>query len=207
MEQRLVRAMSKKASKRSRRRHRRLPAASSPPQNTSGFRRLRGGGESRLTRNLRRPGRLFLRLWRRRRQRVGGDEAATAAAIEEEEEIESRSSTPRYILDKEGIFRWPPIKMEDGSGQILRKVKRKIYLKEGSLKGQCHEIFRFRFYHESSYPKPLKMTLGHFELFRKFAEIFASQGALQISTTPVENLAVVSTTPVANLPAEFFILE
>jgi hypothetical protein len=97
--------------------------------------------------------------------------------------------------------------MEDGSGQILRKVKRKIYLKEGSLKGQCHEIFRFRFYHESSYPKPLKMTLGHFELFRKFAEIFASQGALQISTTPVENLAVVSTTPVANLPAEFFILE
>jgi hypothetical protein len=135
MEQRLVRAMSKKASKRSRRRHRRLPAASPPPQNTSGFRRLRGGGESRLTRNLRRRGRLFLRLWRRRRQRVDAEEAA---AIEEEEEIESRSSTPRYILDKEGIFRWPPIKMEDNSGQILRKVNRK--LRERSLKGQSHRF-------------------------------------------------------------------
>jgi hypothetical protein len=136
MEQRLVRAMSKKASKRSRRRHRRIPATSPPPQNTSGFRRLRGGGESRLSRNLRRPGRLFLRLWRRRRQRVGDAEEATAA-IEEEEEIESRSSTPRYILDKEGIFRWPPIKMEDGSGQILRKVKRKLYMKEWSLRRLC----------------------------------------------------------------------
>ena len=143
MEQRLVRAMSKKASKRSRRRHRRLPAASPPPQNTSKFRRLRGGGESRLTRNLRRPGRLFLRLWRRRRQRADAEEAA---AIEEEEEIESRSSTPRYILDKEGIFRWPPIKMEDGSGQILRKVNGKLYLNERSLKGQCHDIFCLRFF-------------------------------------------------------------
>jgi hypothetical protein len=144
MEQRLVRAMSKKASKRSRRRHRRIPAASPPPQNTSGFRRLRGGGESRLTRNLRRPGRLFLRLWRRR-QRADGDEAAAVAAMaEEEEEIESRSSTPRYILDKEGIFRWPPIKMEDGSGQILRKV----HLIDRSLKGQCHDIFCLRFFHK-----------------------------------------------------------
>jgi hypothetical protein len=147
MEQRLVRAMSKKASKRSRRRHRRLPATSPPPQNTSGFRRLRGGGESRLTRNLRRPGRLFLRLWRRRRQRVDGEAAAAVAAMaEEEEELESRSSTPRYILDKEGIFRWPPIKMEDGSGQILRKVNRNLSQKERSLKGQSHEIFFLRFF-------------------------------------------------------------
>jgi hypothetical protein len=143
MEQRLVRAMSMKASKRSRRRHRRIPAASPPPLNTSGFRRLRGGGESRLTRNLRRPGRLLLRLWRRRRQRV---DAEAAVAIEEEEEIESRSSTPRYILDKEGIFRWPPIKMEDGSGQILRKVNRNLHQKERSLKGQSHEIFCLRFF-------------------------------------------------------------
>jgi hypothetical protein len=156
MEQRLVRAMSKKASKRSRRRHRRLPATSPPPQNTSGFRRLRGGGESRLTRNLRRPGRLFLRLWRPRRQRVSGDEEATAAAIEEQEEIESRSSTPRYILDKEGIFRWPPIKMEDGSGQILRKVNGKLYLNERSLKLQCHEIFAWGFFVKHLPPSPWK---------------------------------------------------
>ncbi len=33
------------------------------------------------------------------------------------------------------------------------------------------------FFHESSYPKTLKIALGHFDLFRKFAEIFASQVA------------------------------
>ena len=32
---------------------------------------------------------------------------------------------------------------------------------------------------------------------RKFAEIFASQGAPPVSTTPVANLPAVSTTPVA----------
>ncbi len=73
---------------------------------------------------------------------------------EEEEELESRSSTPRYILDKEGIFRWPPIKMEDGSGQILRKVNRK--LRERSLKGQCHEIFAWGCFVKHVPPSPWK---------------------------------------------------
>jgi hypothetical protein len=46
------------------------------------------------------------------------------------------------------------------------------------FKGQCHEIFCFRIFHESSSPKPLKTALQvHFEFVRKFAEIFASQGA------------------------------
>jgi hypothetical protein len=31
--------------------------------------------------------------------------------------------------------------------------------------------------------------LGHFEFFRKFAEIFASKGAPPVSTTPVANFA------------------
>jgi hypothetical protein len=42
----------------------------------------------------------------------------------------------------------------------------------GGLKGQCHEIFCFRFFQE---------------FFRKFAEIFASQGVPPVSTTPVAN--------------------
>ena len=45
------------------------------------------------------------------------------------------------------------------------------------LKGQCREIFCFMFFYKSSFPKPLKITLGSFRFFRKFAEIFTSQGA------------------------------
>jgi hypothetical protein len=42
------------------------------------------------------------------------------------------------------------------------------------------------FLHESPSPKPLKITLGWFWIFRKFAEIFASQGAPR-GTAPVAN--------------------
>jgi hypothetical protein len=35
------------------------------------------------------------------------------------------------------------------------------------LKGQCHEIFCFRFFHESPSPKQLKITLGSFRFFSK----------------------------------------
>ncbi len=49
--------------------------------------------------------------------------------------------------------------------------------------------FCFRFFHESSSPKHLKIT---FEFFRKFAEIFASQGTPQVSTTPVKNMGTKS---------------
>ncbi len=38
------------------------------------------------------------------------------------------------------------------------------------LKGQCHEIFCFRFFNESSSPKPLKITLGSFRFFSKIRE-------------------------------------
>jgi hypothetical protein len=51
------------------------------------------------------------------------------------------------------------------------------------LKGQCHKIFAFIFFHESVSPKPLSIQLGLF--FWKFAEIFAAQGAPQVSLTPV----------------------
>ncbi len=56
------------------------------------------------------------------------------------------------------------------------------------LNGQCHEIFCFRFFHESSSPKPLKRTLRSlFEFCRKFAEILAIQGAPLVSTTSAAN--------------------
>jgi hypothetical protein len=45
----------------------------------------------------------------------------------------------------------------------------------------------------------LPPSQDHFEFFQKFAEIFASQGAPPVSTTPVANLPPVSI-PVANLP-------
>jgi hypothetical protein len=47
-------------------------------------------------------------------------------------------------------------------------------------------------------PSPRVFHLDHFENFRKFPEIFASQGTPPVSTTPVANLPPVSATPVAN---------
>ncbi len=44
------------------------------------------------------------------------------------------------------------------------------------------------FFRESSFPKPLIIALGSFNFFLKFAEIFAIQGALPVSTTPAANL-------------------
>jgi hypothetical protein len=40
--------------------------------------------------------------------------------------------------------------------------------------------------------------LGHFQFFQKFAEIFASQGAPPVSTTPAANLPLMSRTLAAN---------
>jgi hypothetical protein len=59
-----------------------------------------------------------------------------------------------------------------------------------TLKGQCHEIFCFWFFHESVSPQPKSIPLGPFP--RKFAEIFASHGAITgipVSTTQVANFS------------------
>jgi hypothetical protein len=70
---------------------------------------------------------------------------------------------------------------------------------KGSLKGQYHEIFYFKFFHESVSPKPLSIQLGPFEFFSRFVEIFAAQGAPPVSTlTPGAILQPVSLIPVAN---------
>ncbi len=54
------------------------------------------------------------------------------------------------------------------------------------FKGTVPRDFRvFFFLHESVSPK--QYHYGHFEFFRKFAEIFAAQGAPPVSLTPVAN--------------------
>ncbi len=55
------------------------------------------------------------------------------------------------------------------------------------------------FFHESSLPKPPKITLGSFPTFLKIF-IFISEGAPPVSMTPAANLPPVSTAPAANLP-------
>jgi hypothetical protein len=48
-----------------------------------------------------------------------------------------------------------------------------------TLKGQCHEIFDFWFFHESVSPKPPSILLGPFRIFLKICgdTVFAAQGA------------------------------
>jgi hypothetical protein len=52
-------------------------------------------------------------------------------------------------------------------------------------------------------PRPRAFHLDRFEFFRKFAEIFGSQGAPPVSTTPVANLPPVPAIPVANFSTIF----
>jgi hypothetical protein len=51
---------------------------------------------------------------------------------------------------------------------------RRSYLPKGTV---SRDFLLQVFFHESSSPKPLKVTLGSLQLLQKFAEIFASQGA------------------------------
>jgi hypothetical protein len=52
-------------------------------------------------------------------------------------------------------------------------------------------------------PSSRVFHLDRLEFFRKFAEIFASQGAPPVSMTPVANLPPVSATPVTNFSTIF----
>ncbi len=64
-------------------------------------------------------------------------------------------------------------------------------------------FFASDFFHESPSSKSLKVIQGWSGIFSKFAEIFASQGAPPVSTTPVANLLLILLVlliPVANLP-------
>jgi hypothetical protein len=80
------------------------------------------------------------------------------------------------------------------------------------LKGQCYEIFYFRFFHESVSAKTLSIQLRRFfRIFSKGREDIRSSrcttgvvdagGTLPpVSVIPAENLPLESLTPVANLP-------
>jgi hypothetical protein len=119
--------MSKKKSKRAQHRRRRLQQ----PSSTAAEKQSVSVDDTDFMRSPPprrrhkwRPGQLWRRLWQRKkeRRRLSGERFYGDSAAEDEEEL-SRGSTPRYILDKAGIFRWPPIKlMDDDGGQLLRKV-------------------------------------------------------------------------------------
>ncbi len=64
-------------------------------------------------------------------------------------------------------------------------------------------FFASGFFHESVSPQLQSIPFRPFRIFSKFAEIFASQGAPPVSTTPVANLPPVSATPVANFSTIF----
>jgi hypothetical protein len=64
------------------------------------------------------------------------------------------------------------------------------------------KFFASGFFHGLSSPKPLKITSGSFKFFRKFTEIFASQGAPLVSTTLVANFAT-STAGVVDTRGKF----
>jgi hypothetical protein len=68
------------------------------------------------------------------------------------------------------------------------------------VKGTVSRDFLLFFFMNPFQPSPRVFHLDRIEFFQKFAEIFASQGAPPVSTTPVAKLPTVSTTPVANLP-------
>jgi hypothetical protein len=60
---------------------------------------------------------------------------------------------------------------------------KKVFASVNILKRECHEIFNFRFFHESA----PEYTIGAVSNLRKFNEIFPAQGAPIVSLTPVAN--------------------
>ncbi len=60
--------------------------------------------------------------------------------------------------------------------------------------------FASSFFHESSSPKPLKITLGSFKFFLKICGNILKTRCTTGITTPAANLPPVSPTPMKNLP-------
>ena len=75
---------------------------------------------------------------------------------------------------------------------------------EDDIKGTVSRDFLLLVFFMNQFPpSPRVFHLDRFEFFRKFAEIFASQGAPPVSTTLVANLPPASATPVANFSTIF----
>jgi hypothetical protein len=62
-----------------------------------------------------------------------------------------------------------------------------------ALKRQCHEIFCFSFFTNSSSPQAPENNIRVINKFDKFVKIFASQGAPPVSTIPGVNFATGTT--------------
>ncbi len=75
-----------------------------------------------------------------------------------------------------------------------------LKLRQNLLKGQCHEIFCFRFFFLRDWKNNVR---GISNLFCKFTEIFASQGAPTVSKTPTANFATPGTTGVIDAISKF----
>jgi hypothetical protein len=83
--------------------------------------------------------------------------------------------------DKEMSKLRPPVDLLGGFFNILQYIQTSTLLLLLDLKGQCHEIFCFCFFHESVSPKPLIIQLGPFRIF------FKIRGDIHSSMTPVAN--------------------
>jgi hypothetical protein len=78
---------------------------------------------------------------------------------------------------------------------------RKPSLRYCPFKGRVSQDFLVLVFFINQFPPhPIVFHVDRFKFFQKFAEIFASQGAPTVSTTPVANLPLLSTTPAAKLP-------
>ncbi len=74
------------------------------------------------------------------------------------------------------------------------------------LKGQCHEIFCFWFFHESVFPQPQSIPFGPFRIFQKIrGDIPKSRCTTSINDplTQAAKLPPVSMTPAANFATSF----
>jgi hypothetical protein len=68
------------------------------------------------------------------------------------------------------------------------------------VKGSLTRDFRLQvFFMNQCPPGPRVFSWGRFDFFRKFAEIFAKEWLLPVSTMPAINLLPVTTTPEINL--------
>jgi hypothetical protein len=59
-----------------------------------------------------------------------------------------------------------------------------------------------RFFASGFFMNHLPQAKGKLDFFRKFADIFANEGAPPVTTTPAANLPPVETTPAANFATD-----
>ncbi len=95
----------------------------------------------------------------------------------------------------------PPTHVGSYTTALLGQPRLTTILCGPLLKGTVSRDFLLLVFFMNQFPPSSRVFhLDRFKFFRKFAEIFASQGAPPVSTTPVAKLPPVPTTPVANLP-------